>query len=56
MRVILNEDDGTMTVEWDENDPFESQMNDWTEEQFLEAIEDVFLKTVDEWEYDDDTD
>lgn len=25
-------------IDWDENDPIESQMNTWTEEDFLNAI------------------
>ena len=27
-----------LTIEWDENDPFERQFNDWTGEDFLTAI------------------
>ena len=28
-----------LTISWDENDPVESQFNDWTEQDFLTAIE-----------------
>jgi len=27
-----------LTISWDENDPVESQFNDWTAEDFLTAI------------------
>ena len=31
-------DDGSFTINWDSNDPVESIMNDWTEEDFIDAI------------------
>ena len=30
--------DGDFEIEWDENDPVEAQMNDWSEQDFLNAI------------------
>ena len=27
-----------LTIQWDENDPFERQFNDWTADDFLTAI------------------
>lgn len=30
--------DGDFEIEWDENDPVESQMNDWSEQDFIDAI------------------
>ena len=27
-----------LTIQWDENDPFERQFNDWTGQDFLTAI------------------
>jgi hypothetical protein len=30
--------DLNLTISWDENDPVESQFNDWTDEDFLTAI------------------
>ena len=27
-----------LTITWDHNDPYESQFNDWTESDFLNAI------------------
>jgi hypothetical protein len=32
------EDDGSFTFDWDENDPDESILNTWTEEDFIQAI------------------
>lgn len=32
------ENDGTLTISWDENDPIESQLNTWTEQDFINAI------------------
>ena len=31
-------DDGTFTITWDQDDPVESQLNDWTEEDFVEVL------------------
>ncbi len=31
-------EDGTFTISWDENDPRESVLNDWTKEDFIEVI------------------
>jgi hypothetical protein len=30
--------DGSFQIDWDENDPVESIMNDWTEEDFIQAL------------------
>lgn len=32
------EDDGSLTITWDKNDPVESQLNTWTEQDFIDAI------------------
>jgi chaperonin cofactor prefoldin len=37
---VKQEDDGTLTISWDENDPQESILNTWTEEDFINAIQD----------------
>lgn len=29
-------DEDSFTIHWDENDPFESVFNDWTEQDFLD--------------------
>lgn len=31
-------EDGSFTISWDANDPIESVLNDWTEEDFIEVI------------------
>jgi hypothetical protein len=39
MTISVTENtDGTFTIDWDENDPKESLFNDWTEEDFANAI------------------
>jgi len=42
------EDDGSFTFSWDENDPIESQLNTWTEEDFIKAIADHLDKLKNE--------
>ena len=36
---VHQEDDKTFTISWDENDPQESILNTWTEEDFINAIQ-----------------
>jgi len=31
-------EDGSLLITWDKNDPVESQLNTWTEEDFVRAI------------------
>lgn len=38
MIEVKEEDDGSLTISWDKNDPVESMMNDWTEQDFIDAI------------------
>lgn len=38
MQLTMNED-GSITIDWDENDPEEMHLNEWSEEDFLNAIE-----------------
>jgi hypothetical protein len=38
MISVKENDDGSFTINWDSNDPVESIMNDWTEEDFIDAI------------------
>ena len=33
---VTDHEDGSFTIEWDENDPQESIFNDWTKEDFIE--------------------
>jgi len=35
---VKENEDGTFTISWDENDPEESIFNDWTEKDFTDAI------------------
>lgn len=37
---VTQEPDNSFTISWDENDPRESILNDWTEEDFVKAITD----------------
>ena len=37
---VTQDDDKTFTISWDENDPQESILNTWTQEDFIHAIED----------------
>jgi hypothetical protein len=36
---VKEETDGSLTITWDKNDPLESQLNTWTEQDFISAIE-----------------
>lgn len=38
MITVKEEQDGSLTIDWDPNDPKESVLNSWTEEDFLDAI------------------
>lgn len=35
---VKEEQDGSFTISWDENDPSESMFNTWTEQDFIDAI------------------
>ena len=37
---VKEEEDGSFTISWDENDPKESILNTWTEQDFIDAIMD----------------
>lgn len=38
MIECFEEEDGSLTISWDHNDPLESKLNTWTEEDFIKAI------------------
>lgn len=38
MIEVKEEEDGSLTISWDENDPQESLLNTWTEQDFIDAI------------------
>ena len=35
---VKEEQDGSFTISWDENDPLESILNTWTEQDFIDCI------------------
>jgi hypothetical protein len=37
---VKQEPDNSFTISWDENDPQESILNSWTEEDFVKVITD----------------
>jgi hypothetical protein len=45
MIEVTQEPDGSLQIDWDPNDPVESIMNEWNEEDFIQAIKD-HLETV----------
>jgi hypothetical protein len=48
MTISVTENtDGTFTIDWDQEDPQESLLNSWTEEDFINAIENK-LKSLEE--------
>lgn len=38
---VFENPDKSFTISWDENDPVESQLNTWTEDDFVKAIMEV---------------
>jgi hypothetical protein len=44
MIEVTQEPDGSMTITWDKDDPVESIMNDWTEEDFIQSFKDHLKK------------
>jgi hypothetical protein len=38
MIEVHENEDGSFQIDWDPNDPVESIMNEWTEEDFISAI------------------
>lgn len=45
---VKEEEDGSLTISWDENDPVESQLNHWTEQDFIDAIMEQSKKVLDQ--------
>jgi hypothetical protein len=44
MIQVTENEDGSLTISWDENSPEESIFNDWTEEDFINAIDEYIQK------------
>ena len=42
--VLVKEQDGVYILEWDENDPRCAEINTWTHDDWLEAIEKGMMK------------
>lgn len=57
---VKEHEDGSFTISWDENDPVESIMNTWTEQDFIDVImkrcNEILSGTVDEVSQETDTD
>ena len=47
MIEVTQDGENKFTISWDENDPHESMFNTWTEEDFINAIQDK-LKALEE--------
>lgn len=45
MIEVTEKEDGTFDISWDENDPKESILNTWTEQDFINAIQ-SFLNSL----------
>jgi hypothetical protein len=48
---VKEENDGSFTISWDENDPIESILNTWTEEDFIDCIRKRCKEVLGEEEY-----
>jgi hypothetical protein len=38
MIEVTQREDGSFDISWDKNDPVESMLNEWTEQDFINAI------------------
>ena len=45
---VTENEDGSFDISWDENDPVESIMNNWTKEDFIKVITDYLDKLKEE--------
>jgi len=43
---VKETEENTFKITWDENDPVESMLNTWTEEDFIRAIQEDLEKIV----------
>lgn len=48
--IDVTEEDGCFTISWDENDPVERNLNNWTEDDFIDAILSMCLECLEESE------
>ena len=45
---VKEEQDGSFTISWDENDPTESILNTWTSQDFIDCIMEQCRRTLGE--------
>ena len=48
MIQVTENENGSFTISWDENSPTESIFNTWTEEDFINAIDEYLQKLKDD--------
>jgi len=53
MIECIENDDGSFKITWDPDDPVESQLNDWTEEDFIEVLMAYAQEKLEELEDDE---
>jgi len=46
MIEVKEKEDGSFDISWDENDPTESILNTWTEQDFIDCIMDGCKRTL----------
>lgn len=46
--TVTFEEDGNMTIEWDETHPVASVLNDWTEQDFLDCFLEAAERVLEE--------
>lgn len=47
MITVKEENNGSLTIDWDPEDPKESMLNSWSEEDFLDAIREALTNQND---------
>tara|TARA_B100000131_G_scaffold42853_1_gene38549 strand:+ start:3364 stop:3540 length:177 start_codon:yes stop_codon:yes gene_type:complete len=48
MADVKANEDGSFTIEWDKEDPYESIFNDWTQEDFSNALKEYIQEKEEE--------
>ena len=56
MIEVTEREDGSFDISWDENDPTESILNTWTEQDFIDCIMEGCKRTLGELSTKDATD
>jgi len=51
MIEVTENDNGTFTISWDENDPLESVFNDWSEKDWIKMLKDAADEILSKKEY-----